>query len=76
MEIWLKSIIIFITQMLTAFVVVIISLYNLSVHSNHRETWIAILSSTLAHILKVPDFIKISNENCEKNKTKTVIENV
>lgn len=70
MEMQLKSIIFFIIQTLTVFCVIIISLYNLSTDTVHRETWIAILSSTLAHILKVPDFIRINNENNENNVNK------
>ena len=72
MEFCLKTIILFITQMIIVVSVIIVSLYNLSIQSEYRESWIAVLSSTLAYILQIPEFIR---SNSTKNKS-NVNENV
>lgn len=69
MEIPVKRIILFITQMIIVFCVITASIANLTLDSNHREMWIAVLSSTLAHILKAPDFKKTSTETPENRRS-------
>lgn len=78
MEFCLKKIILFSTQMLIIFSVIVVSLYNLSAQTIHRETWIAVLSSTLAYILQIPEFIKNNEDknNIGGNKKNQNLENV
>lgn len=46
--------IVFLTQVLAVYAVVIASIYNLTTDNGHKELWIALLSSALGYMLPCP----------------------
>ena len=59
-KICLKSIIVYITQMLVILGVVIASIVNLSRQQENKEMWISLLCSTIGYVLPAPKLNKIT----------------
>ena len=55
-----KSLLVYITQMITCLIIIIVCVVNLSMHDNKKDLWLTLLSSTIGYILPSPGIKKIT----------------
>ena len=53
-----KNEVVYLTQILGLYTIIITSIVNLSIHQEHREVWIGLLSSCLGFLLPNPSLKK------------------
>ena len=56
-----RSEIVYFTQIVILFIIIITAIINLSLHSGQGELWITLLSTSIGYILPSPEIRKRSN---------------